>query len=203
MANNSNYLFLVVVGGRVSKSNIEQHDIRWVVGSKIEDTFDSLRKNWFGYSEGFHIDSYKKIYSVDGYKVNLKKVKNRKININQSKKKDKNGKNLWFVNLGGYSPQSMQEKHEFGLVVAESSSEAKKIAKSKWLVSYEKKHNDDIAHLKTFFDIDNCEKIKDVENWQIELILENNIVEESNIPDWYGYWRIDKKYEKCIAIKKL
>ena len=42
-------------------------------------------------------------------------------------------------NIGGYNPNSMQEKHEFGLVVASSSSEAKNKAKSKWLIDYKKK----------------------------------------------------------------
>ena len=65
------FLYLVVLGGRAKKANIELHDVRWVVGSKIEDTFNTLRKNWFGSPEGLHIDSYKKIRSIDGYKINL------------------------------------------------------------------------------------------------------------------------------------
>ena len=36
---------------------------------------------------------------------------------------------LWFVNIGGYDPSSMQEKNEFGLIVAPSSNEAKKLLK--------------------------------------------------------------------------
>ena len=56
-------------------------------------------------------------------------------------------KYLWFVNIGGYDPSSMQEKHEFGLVVAKSSLDAKNKAKSKWLIGYEKKHKDDIASI--------------------------------------------------------
>ena len=44
----NNFLYLVVLGGRVKKANIELHDVRWVVGSKIEDTFDILRNDWFG-----------------------------------------------------------------------------------------------------------------------------------------------------------
>ena len=43
------FLFLVVVGGRSHKANIELHDVRWVIGSKIEDTFDQLRNDWFRY----------------------------------------------------------------------------------------------------------------------------------------------------------
>ena len=42
------YLYLVLLGGKAKKANIEVHDVRWVVGSKIEDTYDTLRKNWFG-----------------------------------------------------------------------------------------------------------------------------------------------------------
>ena len=54
------FLFLVVLGGRAKKANVELHDVRWVVGSKIEDTYDALRRDWFGTFEGLHIDSYKK-----------------------------------------------------------------------------------------------------------------------------------------------
>ena len=69
-------LFLVFLGGRANKANIELHDVRWVIGSRIEDTFDVLKKDWFGTLEGLHIDSYKKIKFVDGYKINLKNSKN-------------------------------------------------------------------------------------------------------------------------------
>ena len=34
-------LYLVVLGGRAKKANIELHDVRWVVGSKIEETYDT------------------------------------------------------------------------------------------------------------------------------------------------------------------
>ena len=43
------YLFLVVLGGRAKKANVELHDVRWVVASRIEDTFDALKKDWFGF----------------------------------------------------------------------------------------------------------------------------------------------------------
>ncbi len=41
------FLYLVVLGGKAKKANIELHDVRWVIGSKIEDTYDTLRKEWF------------------------------------------------------------------------------------------------------------------------------------------------------------
>ena len=60
------YLYLVVLGGRANKANIELHDVSWVVGSKIEDTYKTLRNDWFGSLKWLHIDSYKKIEYIDG-----------------------------------------------------------------------------------------------------------------------------------------
>jgi len=85
----NNFLYLVVLGGRLKKANIDLHDVRWVVGSKIEDTYDTLRNDWFGSSRGLHIDSYKKIQYIDGYKINLINVKNHKIEKKQLVKKIK------------------------------------------------------------------------------------------------------------------
>ena len=185
------YLFLVVLGGRAKKANVELHDVRWVIGSKIEDTFEALRSDWFGTREGLHIDSFKKINYIDGYKINLKNIENEKLKNNQFLNGNIPKMNLWFVNIGGYDPSSMQEKHEFGLVVAKSSLEAKNKAKSKWLNGCKKKHKDDISSIKNLFQmIVNLYK-KLVIGKEIELILENNLVEENNSPDWFGYMKID------------
>ena len=139
------FLFLVVVGGRSPKANIELHDVRWVIGTKIEDTFDQLRNDWFGSNNGLHIDSYKKIDSIDGYKINLRNKENAKPKNKIFKQEIISNKKLWFVNIGGYDPTSMQEKHEFGLLVASNPSEAKNKAKLKWLIDCKKKHKDDIS----------------------------------------------------------
>ena len=185
------YLFLVVLGGTARKANVELHDVRWVIGKRIEDTFDVLRRDWFGITEGLHIDSYKKINFVDGYKINLKKIENDKL-INNKLLKEKNSQhNLWFVNIGGYDPRSMQEKHEFGLVAASSSNEAKNKAKSKWLNGCKKKHKDEMTPLSNLWTYDDCKIIKKIDNWEIDLKKEKNCDEDTYYPDWYGYKRID------------
>ena len=55
-----------------------------------------------------------------------------------------------------------------------------------------KKHKDDISSVKNLITLDDCELIKKIGNWEIKLNLDNNFVEETNFPDWYGYKRIDK-----------
>ena len=81
------FLYLVVLGGKAKKANIELHDVRWVVEFKIEDSFDTLRKDWLGSSKGLHIDSYKKIQYIDGHKINLKNVEEHKIGKKKLAKK--------------------------------------------------------------------------------------------------------------------
>jgi len=75
----------------------------------------------------------------------------------------------------------MQEKHEFGLVTASTKLEAKNIAKSKWLIGCKKKHKDDIASLERLFCCDDCELIKKICNFEIELTQIINLLKKTII----------------------
>ena len=177
--------FIVVLGGRCLKSNIEIHDVRWVLGHTIEDTFPELRKQWIGKKSGLHIDSYKRIKYVDGYQIVVSKSSRESL-IRQRLA----GLSLWFVNLGGYNPKKMYEEHEFILIVAKKAIEAKKKAKKNWESNLKKKHNDDYAGINYFEQVDDLHPIK-IKNWEINLIPDPEERSEKFIPDWYGYWRID------------
>ena len=180
-------LFIVVLGGRSLKSNIELHDVRWVLGESLEDTFPELRKQWLGKTNGLHIDSYKRIEYVDGYKISISKS-----NKNNSIIKKKEDESLWFINLGGYDPKKMYEEHEFTLIVAKNAIDAKKKAKKNWVSSLKSKHNDDLSGINYFEEIDDLHSIKQIKNWEIKLISDPENRSEKLIPDWYGYMRIDK-----------
>ena len=179
-------LFIVVLGGRSLKSNIEIHDVRWVLGKSLEDTFPELRKQWIGKLNGLHIDSYKRIQYVDGYKIEISKC--NKDNLINTKREDES---LWFINLGGYDPERMYEEHEFTLVVAKKAIDAKKKAKMNWGSNLKNKHNDDFSDIKNFLKIDDIHSIKKISNWEIKLISDPERRSDKLTPDWYGYMRID------------
>lgn len=105
-------LLMIHVGGHTSNSNIEVHDIRFVVADKIEDSFEELKNQWYGLD--LHIDSYKEITEIDGYKII----------INES-----SIENLYFINLGGIDPDKLCEVHENTFVIASSFEEAKQKGK--------------------------------------------------------------------------
>ena len=171
-------LFLVVLGGRTKGCNVEQHDVRWVVGESIDDTIPELKRQWFGIQRGLHIDSYRRIRNVDGYRV--------LINTEIKSPKEQDMK-LWFVNLGAYKPGEMAEQHRFGLVVARSSRAAKARAKSLWLKGQEHVHKDDLHSVDGLPEIDDLLPIHGHGGWHVDLLPEKNTIDGSEAPDWYGY----------------
>ena len=61
------------------------------------------------------------------------------------------------------------------------------------LIGCKKKHKDDLAFLEILISFDDCEQIKKIFNWDIELNQDNKFIQESNYPDWYSYQKIDDK----------
>ena len=188
-------LFLVVLGGRTATSHIELHDVRWVVGTSIEDTIPTLRQQWFGLQRGLHIDSYKAIEHVDGYAIELITRRGDCTEQQQTSATAMNDQ-LWFINLGGYDRDSLQELHQFGLVVAPSKQAAKARARRRWLGSALQVHKDDLHTLDRLGTVDDCLPIFNVEDWQIHLKAEPDKPETELKPDWFGYWRIDGRQPK-------
>jgi hypothetical protein len=66
--------------------------VQFVAGDAIEETFEQLRRRWFGAVQGLHRDQPEQLY---------------------------------FVSFWGYDSTSVAELHEFGVVVACSSADAK------------------------------------------------------------------------------
>ncbi len=188
-------LFLVVLGGRTASSHIELHDVRWVVGETIEDTIPRLRQQWFGLLSGLHIDSYKAIRHVDGYAIELI---DGLANHNNTRKTPSASMNdqLWFINLGGYDSNSLQEQHQFGLVAAPSKHAAKARARRRWLKNALQIHKDDLHNIANLEGVDDCLPIFNVEGWHIHLRPEPDQPEADLRPDWFGYWRIDGRQPK-------
>ncbi len=51
-------LFMIYIGGTIHGALIELHDMRFVCADKIEDTYSSLKKNWWGSPESLHLDAW-------------------------------------------------------------------------------------------------------------------------------------------------
>jgi hypothetical protein len=173
-------LHLVVLGGRMEGARIEVHDVRFVVGPTLEDTFPELRRQWFGRRRGLHIDSVLVVRQVGGYAVELHHGP------------FKGAERLWFVNVGGYRPERLAEEHAFGLVVATTAAGAKRQALARWLPEAVERHKDDLHLLDRVGTGEGLEAVEDclplgvVGGWQVHLIPTTE-PEPSQKPDWFGY----------------
>ena len=173
-------LFLVVLGGRTATSQIELHDVRFVAGASIDDTLPELRRQWFGRREGLHLDSYMAVRAIDGWAVSLVR-----------EPAEPRPERLLFVNLGAYRPDSLAELHHFGLVVARSLQVAKAAAKRQWLAGALQQHKDDLCA------VDDCLAIEQLEvlggeRWYVQLHPHPEGLSQPQVPDWFGYRRIDR-----------
>ncbi|KFJ43954.1 DUF1543 domain-containing protein [Francisella philomiragia] len=144
-------LFIVYLGESAPKANIELHDVQFVIGNTIEDTYEQLRQNWFGTVKGLHLDSYKALKGADGYKISI-----------QDKPQNFN-KKLYFVNLGGYDESKLNELHEFALFVAADKTEAKEKAKQSLLKNFLHQHKDNLM------EVDDCLELSSIGGKYIHL----------------------------------
>ncbi len=162
-------LYLVVLGGKIRGGHVEIHDVRWVIGETIESTIPHLKSEWIGKASGLHIDSYKTIKFVDGYRIKL---------VNKNNAKNEGINKLWFVNLGGYKEGELLEQHHLELVIASSIQAAKEKARIKWSEKMKHVHKDDHA------------TIVNLKGYSVILVPDPKMRNDGMSPDWSGYWVI-------------
>lgn len=144
-------LFMVMLGGRAKGCNTELHDVVFAVGHRIQDLYPQLLDAWFGEAEGLHIDAWSVIDQVPGYRVR------------PSQKAPARSPKLYFVNIGGYQPGELAERHAYACLAGRNKTEVKQQAKAQMLKGLDEVHKDDL------FDVDDCLTIESVGGWRIEL----------------------------------
>jgi hypothetical protein len=144
-------LFVVCLGGRAPGCKVELHDVVFAVGTDIESTHDQLLDQWFGAPDGLHVDAWARVEQVPGYRVRL------------SSKPADNGVRLYFVNIGGYAPGELWERHAYALYAGESRADVKARARKELLVGREAVHRDDL------YDIDDVLEVRPSGAWHVVL----------------------------------
>lgn len=161
-------LFMVYLGGQIQGCHIEMHDVRFVVGESIEQTYTKLKTQWVGDKNSVHIDSFMAVNHIDGFAVSV---------VDQPVAQEQQ---LYFVNLGAYRADSLAEQHDFALYVARSSDEAKQRAKEHLLAGLSHIHKDDL------YDVDDCFAV-DLLDSQLHIKLTPSGQSQAIKPDWFGY----------------
>lgn len=158
-------LFAVYLGGKAARSNIELHDVVFVAGTSLEETYPKLKEKWFGYPEKTpHIDSYIELTHADGFQINL--VEGRG---------DNDGYKLYFVNFGAYTEYLFGEVHQSAFYVAKDKASATQKARKELCVGMIQSHLDDHLEVEGLiefgqYDVDDVLEIDSVDGYHLEFI---------------------------------
>lgn len=167
-------LFMFYVGGNAGKSNIEVHDVQFVIANEPKDAWPALREAWFGDSDKIHVDGYSRITWADGYSVTL------------SSQPAETALRLYFVNAGGYRPDTLAELHAFDLFVAENAQQAKQKALASLLCGVDQQHKDNLDA------VDDCLLLEKVGDYYIHLTPCST--GQRDLPEWQGYLPIGRSH---------
>lgn len=126
-------LFLIVLGGKPEGRNIEQHDVCFGVGENVEELIPLMKRHW---PIKLHLDSYTAVEEVDGFRVKI-----------GPEKPPTQDEKLFFINLGGYKPNDLEEYHKKLVIAAKDLDEAKKIAKQDGFFSEGLTDPDTMTHI--------------------------------------------------------
>lgn len=113
-------LFMVLLGCKPTKRNVEQHDYFFGIADSIVDLVPQIKDFWPEAGAGLHIDGWREVTIVNGYSVTIEPKEHK----NKQRKAQ-----LFFINLGGYLPGQLAEQHHIVLSVQPDKAQAVQAAK--------------------------------------------------------------------------
>ncbi len=114
-------LYMILLGCKPNGRNTEQHDVFFGIGNSLDELYPDLIDFWPEAKEEIHIDAWREVNFVDGYKI--------EIVLRESKTHLSSEERLFFINLGGYQEMKFEEQHHFVLSVQQNKMSAVKKAK--------------------------------------------------------------------------
>lgn len=180
-------LYMILLGCKPIGRNTEQHDLFFGIGSSLSDVKNDIIDFWKEANGKIHIDGWREVRSVDGYKIEVNERKEASPSTEEK---------LFFINLGGYKQNEFEEYHYKLLAVSKDKGAA--IQKAKQTAFY--KHTGfkgAVSHIddKYGIDVDDIYEIEDVlpshlkKQYSIQITKADNLVEDEL---HLGYLKIDK-----------
>lgn len=180
-------LFMVLLGSKAPNRNVEQHDYFFGIASSIKELIPEMKAFWPEAGKSIHVDGWREVTKVDGFEIN---VVERNALLNTSDQK------LFFINLGGYQANKLEEQHYTVLTV--KAERALAIHHAKKTVFFKKNFipgaNSHIDE-KYGVDVDDVHKIDDLltkettEKYSIVIKPNTDLVEDEI---HLGYFKLDK-----------
>jgi hypothetical protein len=180
-------LFMVLLGSKAPKRNVEQHDYFFGIARSITELVPDMKAFWPEAGASLHIDGWREVTNVDGYAISI---------VPRSAHQQDTHEKLFFINLGGYQSNKLSEQHYTVLTV--QSDRAIAVQESKKTVFYKtntlKGANSHVDE-KYGIDVDDIYKIEEILSDAMKENYRIHISQSSGLPDdeiILGYFRLDK-----------
>lgn len=181
-------LYMLLLGSKAPKRNVEQHDYFFGIARSLKELVPDIKAFWPEAGNSIHVDGWREVNAVDSHTI---KVIAKEENTVPSLKK------LFFINLGGYQANKLEEQHYIVLTVQDDRVLAIKDAKKTafFKANSIKGANSHIDE-KYGIDVDDIYRIEDIlspsqkENYHIEITPSEHPLPEDEIH--LGYFKLDK-----------
>lgn len=180
-------LFMVLLGSKAPRRNVEQHDYFFGIARSIKELVPEMKAFWPEAGASLHIDGWREVTNVDGYAISI---------VPRSAHQQDTHEKLFFINLGGYQSNKLSEQHYTVLTV--QSDRAVAVQESKKTVFYKtntlKGANSHVDE-KYGIDVDDIYKIEEILSDAMKENYRIHISQSSGLPDdeiILGYFRLDK-----------
>ncbi|GAA4100877.1 DUF1543 domain-containing protein [Mucilaginibacter panaciglaebae] len=108
-------LYMLLLGSKAPGRHVEQHDFFFGIASSLKQLVPDIKAFWRGATGNLHIDAYREVNYVDGYKIEI---------IPRDGTTTEQANKLFFINLGGYVAGKFAEQHHVILSVKASRAQA-------------------------------------------------------------------------------
>ncbi|MBC7565592.1 MAG: DUF1543 domain-containing protein [Pedobacter sp.] len=180
-------LFMVLLGSKAPRRNVEQHDYFFGIASTIGDLVPEMKAFWPEAGASLHVDGWREVTSVKGYSIRV---------VSRTEENLKSQQKLFFINLGGYQSDKLSEQHHTVLTVQNDCAIA--IAEAKKTVFYKTNtFNNANSHIdeKYGIDVDDIYRVEEILSSSLKAKYHIQIEPSSGLPDdqiILGYFKIDK-----------
>lgn len=145
-------LFMLLLGCKPSGRHTEQHDIFFGIGQSLKDLIPQMEAFWPEAGK-IHLDAWRPVTRVGDYKVVVVSKQT------PAAEEERQGRQLYFLNLGGYKPGCFDEFHYKVLTIEPDSGSAIQTAKMTTFFRHElSPHIDD----KYGIDVDDIYNVEEI-----------------------------------------
>jgi hypothetical protein len=179
-------LFMILLGANPKGRLVEQHDYFFSIAASLKELVPAIRAYWPEADNTIHIDGWREVNYVNGY--NIRVISHGLTHLSP--------KRLFFINLGGYQADKLEEQHYTLLTVQDDRLPAiKESMKSLFYKTNSSKGAHAHIDEKYGVDVDDVYRIEDVLSDDLKAkyqLLITPATDQKEDEVQLGYFKLDK-----------